>query len=310
MKKKLVVFLSAIILLALPISPHSAIVYSSDVTVSKYANWQKNTLNVYIQDNSDTIKNIFNEWNAKTGNIFSFNFIQSPKNADILVVFTDKQYKNYGALTEFYYQNDSFIKTIINLPVSNFNGNFYNDKLKIFVIKHEAGHSLGIKNHSDNKYDVMFPYKTEFNNDITDNDAALLKNAKNSKPSQNIQNNKTTKTHDLPYYADLYKQQGNYEEAIKLYDILLEKNPDLTQAIYSKGLCKYKQKKYYEAYLLLNKAYSKDPDNIVFLNSYIKILCLNNKQKQAKKILKDYIKHNPQAKDDTLIYDCIRVLKQ
>ena len=137
--------------------------------------WSKLNLNIYVEDNSEMIKNLFIDWNDKSGKIFSFEFVNNKLNADIAVLYTDEDLSSYGAYTTYFHSNDEILKVVINLPKKTFSNNRENNPINMFVIKHEIGHSLGLFKHSNNKKDIMYHIKTKENIDISPHDIKRLK---------------------------------------------------------------------------------------------------------------------------------------
>lgn len=272
--------------------------------------WNKKTLNIYIDGNNETIKGLFEEWKEKSDNLFNFNYVKSKYNSDIAVIFTTNNYKQYGALTKYYNSDETILRAEIILPDANFDKEELKNDFKLYIIKHEIGHALGLAKHSTNPNDIMFPYKTENNQNISQNDTTRLKELYLKNQNEILSPQKENYKYDLPYLANAYKKAGQYEKAIEIYDEILKKSPDFTLAIYAKGTCYYKQGKYKESIQYLEQAYYKNNDDIIYLNSYIKALCATNNKKTAKKVIKNFLKRNPDAKDSTLINDCIRVLNK
>ncbi len=272
--------------------------------------WKKHILNVYIQENPQIIKELFEDWNNKSGKLYTFNYIDNYENADISLFVKDKSYNTYGALTIYFHNDKNILQAHIILPKKIFNGNFINTPIGIFVIKHEIGHALGIFKHSTDKSDIMYPYKTDMNNDITQNDIKLLKNARSDKQMKNKPLPSEEYKYNLPYLADIYKKSGRYNKAIEIYDSILKDNPKLTLAIYSKGYCYYKLKKYDVAELYFKTAYEKENNNLIYLNSYIKLLCITGKKKLAEQIFYDFLKNNPQTAESELVKNSLKILNK
>lgn len=271
--------------------------------------WNKKVLNIFIENNSTEIKKIFEEWNTKGKTKYNFQFITDKQNADILVLFQDIKSNKLGAITNYYSNDKNLIMVSIILPL-NFQDSL--TPLDLFVIKHEIGHSLGILKHSDNKKDVMYPTKTEFNSDITKNDIKLLRKSQKKK-EQKIQireEDYDKYKYDLPYLASIYKKAGKYEKAIEIYNEILKSNENFSIAEYSMGYCYFKLKDYNNAEKYLKSAFDKDSQNPVFLNSYIRILCVQNKYNLANEILEKYMIENAENVDNKIVKDCINLIKK
>ena len=74
-------------------------------------------------------------------------------------------------------------------------------------------------------------------------------------------------TDDLIAQADSLYQSGNYQEAIAIYNSVLELEPDNVYVLYAKGNCLYQLKEYNAAVEYYSQALNLDPTNYVLLNN-------------------------------------------
>ena len=99
----------------------------------------------------------------------------------------------------------------------------------------------------------------------------------------------------------MYKQNKQYSKAIEIYNQILIREPNFAPALYSKGYCYFKMKDYENAELNFRNAFEIESKNIVYLDAYIKTLCVRGKTSFSQKILLDFLKENPDAIDSPYI---------
>ncbi len=143
---------------------------------NKILRWdaEKFPLKVNIENNTslplpkyyeEEIKKAFLQWQFSTGELICFEFINNPKEAQILVKFnpltkredcTDNNCKYVMAFTAPFIKNDLLDKMeIVFYTPSNTGRPFEKEELHNIAL-HEIGHSLGIMGHSYNKKDLMY----------------------------------------------------------------------------------------------------------------------------------------------------------
>lgn len=141
---------------------------------NKILRWDINTfpLKVYIENTSDKnlpnyyiseIKRCFSNWKNASGFI-NFTYVQTPKNADIVVKFSDFDNSNCKeggckyvvAYTNPIVKGSRLKQMIITVYERDPYGRFLSTKELHNTVLHEIGHALGIMGHSDNPSDLMY----------------------------------------------------------------------------------------------------------------------------------------------------------
>lgn len=158
----------------------------------EYPKWSAGSISVYIPEYgnlSALMKQAFEAWEAKSGSLVKFKFINNPAHAKIQVVFVDfvtqcgngdpvgcTRLANNG---RYYTRAIVEIGTKENLRVYK-NGRVdyktvTRSKNHIYgVMLHEAGHAIGL-NHSENKNSIMYPYDLDSMQYLTQEDLRLLR---------------------------------------------------------------------------------------------------------------------------------------
>lgn len=103
----------------------------------------------------------FKHWNAISDGYFTFEFVNSPENADIKVSFIDPDDRvcngslGLSGLQSFSYTNNLLTNVSIKLYKKDCSLNFYRSDLYAITAMHEIGHVLGLNGHSPNEDDLM-----------------------------------------------------------------------------------------------------------------------------------------------------------
>lgn len=120
---------------------------------------RKNLPNYYISE----IKRCFSNWKSASGFI-NFTYVQTPKNADIVVKFSDFDNSNCNeggckyvvAYTNPIVKGSRLKQMIITVYERDPYGKLLSTKELHNTVLHEIGHALGIMGHSDNPSDLMY----------------------------------------------------------------------------------------------------------------------------------------------------------
>lgn len=113
----------------------------------------------------EEIRKAFIQWQESTDGLVKFNFIDNPKQAQILVkiISDDKrtsckqeECKYVAAYTEPTLNGDLLSKMTISLYDVNGINQYFTQRQIYNIVLHEIGHSLGIMGHSQNKDDLMY----------------------------------------------------------------------------------------------------------------------------------------------------------
>lgn len=134
--------------------------------------WNSETfpLKVYIEYNSKhpdyyymEVRKAFLQWQEASGNFITFKFVSQKNNADIICSFpNDFNSEKSGngmivGISSFNYEDNMLINSEINFATYNSRNEFWSAKEIYSTALHEIGHSLGIKGHSINREDIMYP---------------------------------------------------------------------------------------------------------------------------------------------------------
>ena len=153
--------------------------YSEEVSTAK---WRVMPVTVWIQSGNykTSAKRAFSEWQTKTQGLVRFYFVESPKDAQITVSFSDdiSQTASGDALgiTNLAIVGGKYInRAEMTIKTSTPNGAKQTTSQVYSVVLHEVGHALGVRGHSSNKYDVMYPSDDNYRNVLSNRDVNTIK---------------------------------------------------------------------------------------------------------------------------------------
>lgn len=137
-------------------------------------------LNTYIQpglERSTMMEHAFAEWSRLTKNKVVFYYVDSPKDADIEVIFVDRvpgNMQNATGLTNCLYSaKHEMIHAKILIPAKSTAGRTLSRDDVYTSMLHEIGHAIGIVVHSTNPNNIMYPL-IDAKREITKYDLAEL----------------------------------------------------------------------------------------------------------------------------------------
>lgn len=148
----------------------------------RYVKWTSMPIKVWVESGiySASAKKAFMQWQSKTQNVVSFNFVDKPQEAQITVYFKPSIDKAPSGdalgVTRVYTDNKNIarkaqmdIKSITQTGVKQTPNQIY------AVVLHEVGHALGMDGHSKNQYDVMYPSDDNYRNSLSNRDINTVK---------------------------------------------------------------------------------------------------------------------------------------
>lgn len=120
-------------------------------------------IKVYIPQNDDKsqmMKKAFEEWQAKTGNVFRFQYVNDIRNSQIDVVFIEKDLTSYcgnnlamGCSKQSFFNGTLHSK--IYIAKRRPRGLLLSNTQVYAIMRHEIGHSLGLE-HCNNVNRIMY----------------------------------------------------------------------------------------------------------------------------------------------------------
>ena len=150
-------------------------------SLDKATKWYKMPIKVWIQPSAyrNYSINAFYEWQRKTQNMVSFQFVTNEKQGQIKVYFVDKvngsvSEENIG-LTTLKYIGDMNTSATIQI-LQRTDSNKMRSYAQIYpVVLHEIGHALGMHGHSSSSNDILYP--NNYTNDVhlSNRDANTIK---------------------------------------------------------------------------------------------------------------------------------------
>lgn len=305
-------------------------VLSNDGQIMKWASFP---VNVYIEPNKDKplAQKAFDMWQSGSKKLVSFNFINSPDQAQITVDFRDKleststKESYIAGYSKPYYQGDNIVKSEIHiLAVDPDSGKDLEDDFIEFSTLHEIGHSLGFKGHSPNSNDIMYSSSTTPRLTLTQRDlntlyvfykidkaqlASKTKGQGDLKLQQALDYVKSTPNKAVGWanLGDIYRGKKMYTEAINNYQKAISLEPQKADLYNLLGVTYLAKGDKTNAYTNLKKACDLDTSNSFFLYQFVNF-CANTGQKDVgKNYLNNFIKTNPESTSDEKIQKLIKL---
>lgn len=287
--------------------------------------WPSFPLKVYIEPlrQKSIVQKAFAQWQAKSGNLVSFVYVNSPENAQITVNFNNSlgimsaSDEGYTAgLSKPVYEENSIKKSDISiLLVEPKTNKAIDDNSILSTTLHEIGHSLGFKGHSPNENDVMFassetPRLSLSKRDLntlhlfytSDSNTLLAKNSAGSglKLQQAI---KYTK--DFPNIStgwanlgDIYRSKKMYSNAIENYKKATSIEPDKAVFYSLIGSTYLDMGNRQNALINLKTACDLDKSNLDYLYQFAQLCYTSGQKDTGSSYVKNYVKANPQSISD------------
>lgn len=152
--------------------------------------WHPDTfpLKVYIENNPELpdyyykeVKKAFMQWQKVSGDYITFVYTDFKDEADIRCTFPknfDREISDdamTAGLSSFEINNDLILYSKIELAVYNSKNKYLKPKQLYHCALHEIGHSLGLKGHSANPNDIMYPSAKHYKAKISLGDISTLR---------------------------------------------------------------------------------------------------------------------------------------
>lgn len=301
----------------------------------KILKWDAFPIKVYIEPKAQKsiAQKAFQQWQEKSKNLVSFNFVKSAEQGQITVDFKDKlestsSKESYIAgYSKPYYQGDKIVKSEIHiLAINPETGENLADNFILFSTLHEIGHSLGFKGHSPNENDVMAATATDPKINLTQRDINTLNVFYKTDEKTLLASNKgqtdvqlqqaldyVKQTPDKAVgwtnLGDIYRNKKMYSNAIINYKKAISLEPDKAETYNLLGSTYVDSGDNKSAYTNLKKACDLDKSNDFYLYQFAK-LCLSMGQKDiGKSYINAFLKTNPQATSDDKIQSLLKQYK-
>ena len=152
--------------------------------------WHPDTfpLKIYIENNPELpdyyykeVKKAFMQWQKVSGDYITFVYTDFKDEADIRCTFPknfDREISDdamTAGLSSFEINNDLILYSKIELAVYNSKNKYLKPKQLYHCALHEIGHSLGLKGHSANPNDIMYPSAKHYKAKISLGDISTLR---------------------------------------------------------------------------------------------------------------------------------------
>lgn len=282
----------------------------------------------YKESYFSDVKRAMDAWVNGTGNIISYRLVDKPDEANIRVYF----------VREIFKQSGNARVTGIATPITRGNlleyyeVKFIPQENMYSTAIHELGHALGIRGHSSKNTDIMyaavnkaeglskrdintFKLLYELEPHISNFDkgevsvGATGKNEKLIGSKEDLLNKKLKERieyvekfpNNVLSWAQLgkaYYDLEKYEQAAISLEKALEIQPRYPYAMETLAFTYKQLGKTQEAGELWNGLVVNDPRNLIYSYNYAYHLMENEQPEEAKKILQNLIKVNPEAKND------------
>ncbi|MBR1775683.1 matrixin family metalloprotease [bacterium] len=157
--------------------------FRSVASNGKIIRWNKDSmpLRVYIQDSADVpgyyreiVMSAYQAWQRASEGLVSFEFVESPSEADMKCYFKNTDNKKSIGVHAFTINGNRISDSTIVFNKTDDKNHSLDSKQLFSSALQEIGHSLGLTGKSKSIYDVMYPIGTKFNTEITQRDLKTL----------------------------------------------------------------------------------------------------------------------------------------
>lgn len=120
------------------------------------ARWEKETLNVYIIENSKEyiMKKAFTKWQSASAQRIKFNYVKNEEQADIIVEYVENLPGMVVGLCTNNYNGATIIHSKIDLARKNLYKSILTNDEYYRIMLHEIGHALGLE-HTNDQNSIM-----------------------------------------------------------------------------------------------------------------------------------------------------------
>ncbi|MFA7658819.1 MAG: tetratricopeptide repeat protein [Candidatus Gastranaerophilaceae bacterium] len=297
------------------------------------AGWKSFPLKVYIEPQRQKVlvQNAFKQWQAKSGNLVSFSFINSPEQAQIKVDFKNKLENSetkdgfVAGYSKPYYMGDNISKSEIHILTADPNSNkIFDDNFIFASTLHEIGHSLGFNGHSPNENDVMAASGNRVKLELTQRDLNTLnmfyKMDKKTLLAKNNGQNDVQLQQALEYartypeksvswanLGDIYYSKKMYSEAVKNYRKAVSIDPDKAGLYGLLGAAYAGMGDKQNSFTNSKKACDLDKSNTFYLYQFAQICLVTGNKEVGKNYISSYLKSNPQGISDEKIRSLLKL---
>lgn len=297
--------------------------------------WAKFPINVYIDPKRQKTlaEKAFKQWQDKTNNLVSFNFVNAPETAQISVNFMDKLESSstkdsyVAGFSKPYYQGENIVKSNINiLTINPATRQPIEDSFVYFTTLHEIGHSLGLKGHSPKSEDVMYGQASDPKANLTQRDINTMnlfyKTDKKTLASRSKGQTDVQLQQALAYVkatpdkavgwanlGDIYRNKKMYSEAIQNYNKAISIEPNKAELYNLVGTTYSQMGDPSKGFSNLKKACDLDKNNIFYLYQFGQLCAKTNQKEVGKNYVEKYLQANPQSASDEKIQSLLQSYK-
>ena len=287
-------------------------------------------------------KTALSEWQAVSGGIFSFVYVNNPAAADVTVVFGKKSAGDFG-ISKSSNQNNKRDKTTVTLyTINSVTGKPLTPIDVHNVALHEFGHMLGINGHSPSAEDRLYPtydyqkysatplklsqrdintmmtlYKMDLDPNATgDNSITKLLGTEQERQNTALNNElnyiKEVPSNPVGYVnaAKSYEANGDTKNAIAYYNKALELDANNKTSMISLARLYFNNKDYKNAEIYIQKVLAKDPKNVDMYCNLAKLYLKKGDRLKAKSTLSTLTSRVPEAKQNQTVKELIKAANQ
>ena len=206
----------------------------------------------------DLVKQSFAEWQNALGNKFQFQFTNDVRYTDVMVIWHERSKGVEVGSQTIRWSQDTITQADLELSLYSPEGNRFNTQQLKAIALHEIGHVLGLRGHSTNTHDIMYPSMTPQATGLSARDINTMRALYRLKP--NISN--PIGAHLMAYRYYMYylsmgiqaNNNGNNTQAMDYFKKATQYYPNDPRINYYLGMGSYNNKQYSQAIAQLTKA--------------------------------------------------------